>query len=175
MNPDDLETVCGHEAAHAVMRWIRGLPATPLTITPEGGFSAGTMKAQRIEDVLLVTLAGFAWESGCLGFSSIDITGIVSPGNDFELAREILAKCDFLSFRINDDGESVSAVPVDDSLSRHFDRACELLNEYRGLVEIMGERLQAAGHLSARSVAAIIREWKKRNENGKENENHVDR
>ena len=33
---DPLEVAAEHEAGHAVMRWLRGLPATRLTVNSDG-------------------------------------------------------------------------------------------------------------------------------------------
>jgi hypothetical protein len=54
-----------HEAGHAVMRFIRGLPLTAIELDADNnGRCGGTGRLVRADDVLLVTLAGYAAESG---------------------------------------------------------------------------------------------------------------
>jgi hypothetical protein len=62
---DRLEDAARHEAGHAVMRWLVGLPATKLTISQDGaGFCEGSGKRVFVYDFLRVTLAGLAAEIG---------------------------------------------------------------------------------------------------------------
>ena len=65
MGSVNILTIAEHEAAHAVMRWLRGLPATDVYVEETGGFTDGTGRRVDPENNVLVALAGFAWETGC--------------------------------------------------------------------------------------------------------------
>jgi hypothetical protein len=84
----DLYTIAGHEAAHAVMGWIRGLSATELTADETGGLCAGHRGRVGVETLLLVYLAGFAYEGGCGLSGPLDSTE--SDSDDFRIARGFL-------------------------------------------------------------------------------------
>ena len=158
----DLLQIAEHEVAHAVMRWLRGMPATEITANHQGGVCAGTGKVVRAEDELLVTLAGFAWESGC-GVAEVDLAN--SRADDFDVARRILQHSEWLRLLpgADDQGGVVARLKtVDDALLHHFRRAGDLLNPYAELVHAMGERLAVDGVVSARSVVAMCREFAKR-------------
>ena len=58
--------------------------------------------------------------------------------------------------------ERVEVVTVDEALKYFFDRACAQPWPHAELVEIIGARLEARGELSARTVAAICREYGRR-------------
>lgn len=58
-----VDTIAQHEVGHAVMHWLRGSGVRYLTVSEDGGFSAGTNRCVRAEDALLITLAGFAAEA----------------------------------------------------------------------------------------------------------------
>ena len=49
-----------HEAGHAVMRWLRGLPLTRLELTDEGGMCYGTGRREATDSLIKVRLAGYA-------------------------------------------------------------------------------------------------------------------
>jgi hypothetical protein len=68
-----LNAIACHEAGHAVMRVLRGYPATELTATEDRGFCAGTGRLIRVEDEILINLAGFAVEYG-YGLCDIDLS-----------------------------------------------------------------------------------------------------
>lgn len=70
----DINTIAQHEAGHAVMRWVLGLPATELTADDEGGLCAGTGRRIWISDEILVMLAGVAVESGYGVVGEVDLT-----------------------------------------------------------------------------------------------------
>jgi hypothetical protein len=54
--PATVETIAAHEAGHAVMGWLRGLPCTKVQAGADEGFCAGTGRPWRAEDLVLVTL-----------------------------------------------------------------------------------------------------------------------
>jgi hypothetical protein len=62
---DDIITAARHEAAHAVMRFLRGMNATAISYDPQkpgAGFCAGTLTLCRPDDLLLLCVAGYAYE-----------------------------------------------------------------------------------------------------------------
>lgn len=152
---DELDAVTAeHEAAHAVMRWLRGMPATELTLgTPGNGSCAGTGGRARIEDRILFCLAGLASEVGCVSewLNLAEVSG--SP--DIDEARALLS--DYPAWRPFDPAMR-EPVDLETALRRYFDRACDLLWPEMELVEAIGRRLQQARCLSARTVAALCRE-----------------
>ncbi len=81
--PDEkTETAAKHEAAHAVMRLIRGMPTTPLEIYEcGGGLCYGTGLEVRPDDLIRVTLAGIAYELGyCIMISEDKIQDMIEAG-----------------------------------------------------------------------------------------------
>lgn len=166
----DLDTIATHECGHAVMHWLRGLPATYVTADENGGFCAGTGKPIRPQDMLFVVLAGFAAECGC-GLFEVDLTA--SRADDFDKARRLLSECDWMRMRLaQGEKEGVLIVSVEEALSDYFKRACDLLQPYQDFIERMALRLARKGRLSARSVAAMLREYGK--ELKRENEQLAD-
>jgi hypothetical protein len=151
--------IAQHEAGHAVMQWLRGYPATELTVGRDGGLCAGTGRPIRPEDNLLIALGGIAVDSG-YGFCKVDLEH--SELDDLDQARRELRSRSWL--RLVGDGASpvVLTETVEDALARYFRRACDLLFPEMELVEFMGFRLFQAGRLSARSVAALCREHSRR-------------
>ena len=139
----DLRTIAFHEAGHAVMRWLRGLPATELTADCDGGFCAGTGTTVRADDELFVALAGFAAEGI---FGSGDVDWEACRGDDFDYAREILAARPFM--RPNG---------MENALNNYFNYGCDLLRGHLDLIDTIASRLEHAGRLSARQVAALCR------------------
>jgi hypothetical protein len=145
----DFETVCGHEAAHAVMRRLIHLPCTAITANKHGGHCRGTGESCTDYQALMVTLAGYAYEAGC-GLWEFDAGE--SRTEDFDFARKLIAERP--NFRLSDSGDFES---VERSLNRHLKRAGEMLFPYLGYVEHLGARLASARKLSARRVAAVLR------------------
>jgi hypothetical protein len=84
-----------HEAGHAVMRWLRGLPLTDTHLRIEDGLVhgcvEGTGKLQRADDLLFVSLAGLSAESE-YGVLSFDFEK--SDTEDLRTARRILDDCE---------------------------------------------------------------------------------
>lgn len=156
-----IDVIAAHEAGHAVMRWLRGLPATELTVTADGGLCAGTGRVAPAEGLLLVKLAGFAVESGYGVFARLTLDTLAeSHGSDFDEARRMLADCEWLRILATPEGAIVQS--VDEALVRHFHRAGELLWPHSDLVDALADRLEYEGRVSARSVAALCREHEKR-------------
>ena len=157
----DLDTISCHEAAHAVMRWLRGTGVRELTATLEGGASNGTGRPIDGESYLLITFAGFAYEySAVLGMVQFDVDG--SHGvDDFDDARMILTRDP--SIRLGSPPGNTIAT-VEESMQWWLQRAADELLPYHDLVEHIGARLAVEGRLSGRSVAAMCREWRKRSD-----------
>ncbi len=139
------------------MRWLRGLEATELTASDTGGRCEGTGRPVGAQCELLVTLAGFAYESGC-GFSKVDFAK--SQTEDFTSAREMLATTEYLRIMVSLDGV-IKVMEVEEALAHHFARAGELLFPHIDIVEHLGSLLAEKRRLSARSVAAVLREYRK--------------
>ena len=156
MTNEQSEIVCGHEAAHGVMRCICGLPATELTISEHGGYCAGTGRIEDPDKILLVTLAGFAWESGC-GANAIDFNN--SSSYDFDEARDIIANCLALRLRGDFANNKVMVCSVEESLSDYFDKASNFLIPYSDIIEELAEELEIHGNVSAQRVEEILHEW----------------
>ncbi|RPJ79558.1 MAG: hypothetical protein EHM13_13280 [Acidobacteria bacterium] len=160
---DDLRaTIAQHEAAHAVMRWLLGLPATALSVQDGGGVCEGTGRREPAGDVLMVFLAGYAPEADYTAFGVPDL----SPQDtrdvyDIKCAREILTGRPWLCYRAGDRDREPTPLSVDEALCYHFERAAEILFDYCELIEFLGMRLDEAGALSARRVAATFREYRK--------------
>ena len=154
-NRIDLDTIAIHEAGHAVMRWLRGLPATELTASDDGGLCGGTGREVRRDHVLYVLLGGPVVENGYGIVGTLDFARCGS--NDFERAKALLAGAEDWLCR-----DGLRVLTIDEALAYHFDRACDLLCPHIELVDAIGGRLAAEGRLSARRVAALCREYGRR-------------
>ena len=154
LSSDDRDMISTHEAGHAVMRWLLGLPATEMLLHESGGLVRGTGRRSDSETQLLLALAGPAVESGygLVGKPDFQKSDLV----DFDVARAIIEGTPWLRHSWGEDNLS-----VDEALLYHFERACEQLLAVCDLVDWLGERLNTEGRLSARSVAAVCREFGK--------------
>lgn len=150
----DIHTIAIHEAGHAIMRWVRSLPSTAVWADEDGGLCEGCGKPIDAETHLLLLLAGFATEADYMLLPE-RVNLPESDGDDFDKAWRLLHQ----SPHLRNEGES-----MDDAIMRWMIRTGHALYPYRELVERLGFTLAERRHLSARSVAAIIREWRKRNE-----------
>lgn len=154
----DIETLAEHEAAHAVMRWLLGLPATEIWINDEGGLCEGSGEMIPCETAVLVKLAGVAWEAGCIFTDLIDLAN--SHFQDLIEAEAILDKAVWLRFRVED--KKVIEESTSDSLRTWLKQAGELLFPHAFAVESIGASLANRRRLSAKTVAAFLREHGKR-------------
>lgn len=133
-----------HEAGHAVMRWIRGLPLTAIELdTDNKGRCAGSGRLVRADDVLLVMLAGYAAESG-YGVADVNLT---RECYDLDYGRMILTSERWLC----------GSDTVDDALAYYFHLACDLLRPHADLIQQLASKLTADGYLSADTVRATLR------------------
>jgi hypothetical protein len=153
----DLQKAAEHEAAHAVMRWVRGLPATQLWANEDGsGYCDGHPRRARHDDVPYVVLAGYVPETG-YGLAVPDFA--TSKVADFDRAREILESAEWL---VGYDAEAGNQRSVEAALKEHFLYACDQLSEHIELVDAIADRLFESRRLSARTVAALCREHGRR-------------
>ncbi len=150
---DITDATAYHEAVHAVMRWIVGLPATEVTAGRDGGHCGGTGRSVSAEGKLWVALAGFAVEAG-YGVAPPDLPKCA--GSDFDRARDILAGHEWLR------ASGKRVLGVEAALQRAFSQAGELLLARVDLVENVAQRLMYERRLSARQVAAMCREYSRR-------------
>lgn len=160
MNDDAIYITARHEAAHAVMKWVLGWPATELTAGAGEGLCAGSGRKVDVEEFLLVTLAGLVYECW-YQLDDLDLT--TSDTGDLRVAREIVADHEWLRpiSSHHPDG-TFTSLNVDEAVAHHLRRVSDLLDPYMDLIEAIGYRLEWAGRLSARTVAAICREYAKR-------------
>jgi hypothetical protein len=157
MDPELVSKTAKHEAAHAVMRWLQGMEPTGLKLHATSGLSEASGVPERAQDLLLVTLAGFAWESGC-GLAGLNLAA--SHTVDFDQARELLRQFPNLRYRVEKRGGKMRSVfeHVDTALKRWFNKACDELLPHTEVIEVLGEALEEKHELSRFQVAAIIRE-----------------
>lgn len=143
--PVSLDIIAQHEAGHAVMRWLLGLPATKLTSSRDGGYCAGTGRPIPAHQELLLCVAGIAVESG-LGLGLVDLHG--SQMDDLDAARVLVSRW--------------TPAEVDTEVQQWIGLASEMLRYNADLIEDIGIRLAESGELSARTIAARCREHRKR-------------
>jgi len=125
--------VCEHEAAHAVMRWIRGYRATKLTVNKWGGICYGTGKKIRTDDCIWIAIAGLAWECRY---------GKNFVGQDFREAKKLIKKMGTLN--------------LEKEFKQRIYWAYELLSDYSELIKRIGKRLKESGELSSHIIAGMI-------------------
>jgi len=149
-----LSIAARHEAGHAVMRKIRGLPATAITVSfddPGAGFCYGTGKTIRAEDALLVTLAGIAAECHCLPVF-IDFTK--TDFDDLREAEILLAKTPYLA---GFDPRTGTQLPPDVALKNWMLKAANVLWPWKPHIEKFAKQvLLSGGYLDSESVAFAL-------------------
>jgi hypothetical protein len=126
-----------------------------------GGF-VESIAGRRVlrEELLSVCLAGFAVNDG-YGRGFLDFRHVHGePGDDIHEARRLIAAEWWL--RVVIEGRKVVEQSVDDALCRHFLCVGERLVPYEELIVDIGGRLANEGRLSARAVAAMCREYAKK-------------
>ena len=154
----NLETICKHEAGHAVMRWLQGMKCTDIVATEKGGAVFGSGEKISNFNLLHITLGGFAVESN-YGFMEVEFKSC--HGADWECARTLIGQHIYLRsiFQPKTDQSYIASVEV--ALKYHFTQSCDMLRPYDDLIEEMGEALMQSGRLSRRMVMKIIRDWVK--------------
>jgi hypothetical protein len=150
-------TVACHEAAHAVMQWLRGTGVREIALTPSGGLSNGTGRHIDGESYMLITFAGFAYEFNAV-LRTVQFDLEQTGADDIDDAREILTKHPPLRLG-SPRGHQIAL--VEESMQWWFKRAADELLPHHELIEHIGTRLLDEGRLSGRSLAAMCREWKR--------------
>ena len=149
-----LLVVARHEAGHAVMRKIRGLPVTAIAVdfdNPGAGFCYGTRKAIRGDDALLVLLAGPAAECRCLPFL-IDFTK--ADTDDLRAAKMLLANSPVLC---GFDPATLTRIPPDGALKSWMMKAAVMLFPWKPHIEKLAKKLvHSGGNLNSESVALAL-------------------
>jgi hypothetical protein len=157
------EIIARHEAAHAVMQWLLGLKATAIRAAATDGHCAASHEITNVFNILLICLAGNAWDTGC-GFIQFDLEKC--HDTDFENARSLLKQFPILRSRDFDRVLRNEArkrdfperyYTVEDALARHFATVCGLLRPATEIVERLGFQLEQEGTMSARQVEAFFR------------------
>jgi len=150
---DTFDTICQHEIAHGVMRWLLGHRATEIRATPAEGHRAGTGKRIDTDQALLITLAGPAHEMCFLpGLIDWDNAG----GRDFDEARGLLEPW---HQRISIKDGSPVTLGVNEAMELWLGNAAEMLWPYHGFIGRAAVGLRAKGMLSARSFAMMLRNY----------------
>jgi hypothetical protein len=180
--PTQRQITAIHEAGHAVMKWLRGIPATDIHVGDGDGFVAPSFTEVRNEDNLLYTLAGLVAEVAYLDrlnasneldeyneqverhlYLPFAINLEKSQTNDLDIARQILEKALHLRIRLPDNWQEiptgteipVSYFTVEQSLGGWFSRCCEELEPYWQLVETVADAA-IVGYLPAADLKAIF-------------------
>ena len=147
------DTICQHEVAHGVMRWLLGHRATEIWATPTEGYCAGPGKRIDRKDALLIMLAGYAHEMGILP-GPIDWDN--THGDDFDVARGWLEpRHERTSIK---DG-SLVILSMNEALEMWLGRAADMLTPHLEFIERAGDVLMEKRRLSARSLAAMLRNY----------------
>ena len=136
-----LAATARHEAGHAVMRYLVGLPCTEISIdvnAPGNGFCAGTGRLVAPWDLLLVDLAGPVAE-----VYPYSVIPEGSVDEDFRHACEIV------------DGAFAGDRTV---LAFACAEAKELIGRHFGVVATLGELLLDLQVVAAEEVAALCRD-----------------
>ncbi len=160
-------TTAHHEAGHAVMRWLRGLPATDVHVNEGYGLCKGTGEKCRGEDRLLILLAGPAVEVGYGILVEVDLNQM--SFDDLDEARQILEADSYLRIRlpekpVPEQTVAVGFFEVEDALRRWFDRACEELLQHCLIVDHVAH-LAVEGYLSAADLQTVLDQYEQELDN----------
>jgi hypothetical protein len=156
-----IELIAEHQAAHAVMRWLCGLPATRLVCGANGGLCNATCSKFNTADILAVILAGVTWEHSC---RRVRINWRTTKFQDVDEALRMLERFPRLrlAFPRSGDGEAKTLTP-----HRAVESWMEVvgyeLRPHSDQIRDLGRLLAERKTLSARTVGAIFREYNKRN------------
>ena len=161
-----VDVIAAHEVGHAVMRWLRGWPAGELVVTESGGYNGRPGKkrllknATYFQDEMYVALAGHATKVGYGVLDPVDVRPLYKTKDiprDFVRARDMaLALL----------GKECGGDDLYRKLQREFDYTCQQLLPHACFIEGMAMRLARDGRMSARSVAAQLREYQRRLDKG---------
>lgn len=145
--------IARHEAAHAIMHYLVGLPPTRLTASDDRGLCESSGRAADIRQQVLALLAGIAYE---VKYSAWLIDLHNSKTADLEQARQLLASN--ASGRRAEVKRKICTVGVEKALRLAMERACDILEPFNGEIESLGLLLVTAGQLSARRTGAFMRQ-----------------
>lgn len=152
----DPSTIAEHEVAHGLMRWLRGLKATNLWASATGGLCEGTGKKWDHKTALLVTLAGFAWETDT--FATTDQIKILNwKEPDFETARTIIRNAAWTRIVPCSAPSGGVKLSLEAAVKRWLLKARNMLCPFSDFIQDVGELLRQKGFISARSFAALLR------------------
>jgi len=146
------KTICCHEAAHAVMRHLNGMPPGFLWVSETEGENGGTGEVVDASDELAVQLAGVAWECG---FNSQRIDWSASKMSDLEMASALLTERPFLrGWRIVETagGSVAEERSLQDGLRYALACVCDRLKPHRREIEALGDLLAIKREMDGRAV-----------------------
>ena len=147
-----LTLVARHEAAHAIMHYLVGLPATRLMAGHDRGRCECSSRGCDARQWLLVLLAGVAYEAK---YSAWLLALRNSKTADLEQARELLES--HPPSRRVEMHRKRCTIGVEKALRLGLERACEILEPFNGEIESLGDLLAKAGQLSAIDTRAFMR------------------
>jgi hypothetical protein len=147
-----LGLVARHEAAHATMYYLVGLPSTRLVARGNHGLCVGAGKPADARQHILALLAGIAYE---IKYASCLINLRNSKTADLAQARALLAD-NLASRRVKID-RKIRTVSVERALTLSMERTCDLLQPFHDTIESLGAELENAGELSAQRTGAFLR------------------
>ncbi len=153
------KVIAHHESGHAVMRWLVGFPATAIRFTEDGGLCEGTGRRVDPYENALVLLAGMVSETECL-MRPADL--IQSHFQDLDEARALLAPEWMRCRGVEPDGHTPQLYSIDEYLLHLFEQVRNKLSPHAIFIGQLADRLMQDRHVSARSVAAICREYERR-------------
>lgn len=151
-------TTAKHEAGHAVMRWILGLPATDVTANGADGFCSGTEGTIKTNQAVLIALAGYAAEAD---YRSGAVDCEKANTDEFDAARDLIKSDWPLRLpRVDQHGEqAMRLLSVDGAMGSYFARACEMLEPVSEFVDALASELFAKRELPAKRVAELLEQF----------------
>jgi hypothetical protein len=140
------------------MAWLRDLPAGELKVYKGGGSYETCNKPILASSHVLIDLAGLAWER----LHGIRLSDDNTEGSDICSACTVIESCPELQNGPQAECATSHVIDDVDILIPWIEYAMLLLKPFLELIDRIGDALAARGRLSARSVAALIREYHKR-------------
>ena len=150
----DLDTIAGHEAAHAVVGYLVGLSCVWVIADKTGGSYRHDWLSVGFEEDLYADLAGIAWEVG-----GVPQWGDLkkSKFEDLDVARGKL-KANPGKRRKSVRGGKVCTRGVEPCLKRIFRITCEIVGWFIDDIDQLGEELiDRRGYMSGREVEMYMR------------------
>jgi len=147
---DIRDTIAHHEAAHAMMRRLLGMPATTIEITGDGGYCHGTGERINLLDNILYTLAGYVLELHCTDFDNDAELDEVIEELKQEKAADITDFMQIVSQHPELLGESQTP---EDYLKEKMRETREMLSSNGYMIDNLADLLHWSGTVHARDVA----------------------